>query len=143
MSEICVQDADFIAQFEDCSLAPEHFDHRGHIRLAWLYMNNYGSAVALEKLVTGIRRYAGSLGANDKFHYTITAALLKILVYRQIQCQAPDWQIFIKMNSDLLTDAQALLLRHYRQGVLFSEEARVNWVEPDLIPFSATALNNR
>ena len=137
MSDTMLQDADFISQFEDCSLSPAHFDHRGHIRIAWLYVDKYGPAAALEKLVTGIRRYAGSLGADDKFHYTITAALLQILEQRQSECQAADWQVFIDRNPDLLADAQQLLLRHYRQDVLFSEAAKAGWVEPDLQPFSA------
>ena len=137
MSETMLQDADFITQFEDCSLSPDHFDHRGHIRIAWLYVDKYGPAVALEKLVAGIRRYAGSLGADDKFHYTITAALLQILEQRQTACQAADWRDLIDQNPDLLTDAQQLLLRHYRQDVLFSEAAKAGWVEPDLQPFSA------
>ncbi|MBN3563679.1 hypothetical protein [Aliamphritea spongicola] len=136
MSEIMLQDADFITQFEDCSLSPDYFDHRGHIRIAWLYVDKYGPAAALEKLVAGIRRYAGSLGADDKFHYTITAALLQILEQRQTGCQAAGWQAFIELNADLLTDAQQLLLRHYRQDVLFSEAAKAGWVEPDLQPFA-------
>ncbi len=137
MSDIILQDGDFVAQFEDCSLSPTHFDHRGHIRIAWLYLQCNGPSVVLDKLVTGIRRYAGSLGADDKFHYTITAALLQILVVRQAECQAENWRSFIKLNSDLVTDAQQLLLKHYRKELLFSDAAKAAWVEPDLEAFAS------
>ncbi|WP_261842257.1 hypothetical protein [Aliamphritea ceti] len=138
MSDIILQDSEFVAQFEDCSLSPTHFNHRGHIRIAWLYLQNNVISVALDKLVTGIRRYAGSLDAADKFHYTITTALLQILVLRQAECKASDWLTFIEMNSDLVTDAEQLLLRHYRREVLFSDAAKAAWVEPDIQAFAAS-----
>ena len=30
----------FLEQFENQTLDPNYFDHRGHIRLAWLYLND-------------------------------------------------------------------------------------------------------
>ena len=31
-------DEEFLAGFRDATLDPAHFDHRGHVRAAWLYL---------------------------------------------------------------------------------------------------------
>lgn len=72
-------DNEFLKQFEAKKLPPEEFTHTGHLRLAWLYINQYELDTAIDKITHGIDAHASSLGAPDKFHYTITEALVRIM----------------------------------------------------------------
>ncbi|MEC8427855.1 MAG: hypothetical protein VXZ35_05475 [Pseudomonadota bacterium] len=128
-----ISDSDFIQQFEDCSLDPVYFDHRGHLRLAWLYLSHFEFEEALEKISRGIQLYAGSLGADDKYHATITAAIVRIMAGRMLEPKEQNWQDFLAANRDLVEDALAVLGCYYSTGVLFTERARSEVIEPDLL----------
>lgn len=77
-----ITDETFLQQFEKLTLDSKHFNHIGHIRLAWLYICQYGLESAMEKTFVGIPAYAGNLGASDKFHATITDAIVRIIAKR-------------------------------------------------------------
>ena len=77
-----INDSDFLQQFEDHTLDPSHFDHLGHLRLAWLYLNRYELELAIDKVTNGISGYAASLGATDKFQHTLTEALVRNMADR-------------------------------------------------------------
>jgi hypothetical protein len=77
-----LSDETFIAQFENHTLSADYFDHLGHLRIGWLYLNQYDTNSAIERACTGIETYAQSLGAGDKFHFTITDATMRIMAKR-------------------------------------------------------------
>lgn len=129
-----LDDDTFLTQFCDQSLNPEYFDHRGHLRMAWLHLKRYPLPEARTRVCNGIRDLATALGAAEKFHRTISEALLLIMAGR-MQGPAPtDFDTFLADNQDLLADARGLLARHYSDVRLGSAEARSGWVEPDLVP---------
>src|SRR5471030_816022 len=72
-------DDEFLARFTDCTLPEEHFTHLGHLRLACLQLQRAPFDAAVQNTCAGIRRYATHLGATDKFHWTITQALMHLL----------------------------------------------------------------
>lgn len=125
----------FIEQFEQCNLDPVHFDHIGHIRLAWLYVKQNQESIAIDKMCRGIKAYASSLGATDKFHMTITQSLTKLIALREHKTKALDWPQFIEINKDLADDSIGLLLKHYSKAQLFSDLARDQFIEPDIAAF--------
>jgi len=141
-----LSDREFMTLFENQSLPPEYFAHKGHIRLAWLYLQRYPLELAINKVEQGIKAYAGALGAVDKFHCTITRALVCIMAQRlavskpgqQAQTsvpareKTPSWQAFISDNQDLLLDAFGVLQQYYSKALLTSEQARKQFVQPDL-----------
>lgn len=128
-----LSDSDFIHQFEDCSLDPVYFDHKGHLRLAWLYLTRFEFEEALRKISGGIQAYAGSLGAHDKYHATITDAIVRIMANRISESGDQSWQDFVFAHPDLMEDALSVLGRYYSKDVLLSERARLEIVEPDLL----------
>lgn len=69
-----MQDKEYLAQFEHCSLPKEDFRHRGHLRICWWYLNNFSPDEANAKIVTGIQRYAASLGASHIYNEALTQA---------------------------------------------------------------------
>jgi hypothetical protein len=127
-----LSDKTFLTQFESKTLDPVHFSHLGHIRLAWLYLNRMPLDTALEKVCSGINSYAISLGANSKFHLTITDALVRIIAKRINASDDKSWSFFLEQNNDLISDAQSILAQHFSEKLLFSEVARSTLVEPDL-----------
>lgn len=127
-------DSEFLFQFEQHTLPPEYFDHRGHLRLAWLYLCQYDVQQASALTATGIHGYASSLGAKDKFHYTLTEAIVQIMAARMQSGPGESLQEFLDANPDLVADFSGLLLQHYSGSLLFSDKAKTAWVEPDLKP---------
>lgn len=132
MTEFTLTDQIFITQFEQCTLNPIHFNHTGHVRLAWLYLQEYDEKTAIDKVCRGIKTYAQSLGANDKFHLTITHSIVKIIALRSKQTHAEDWQEFNAQNNDLLEDCVSILLQYFSKERLFSDLARTQTIEPDI-----------
>ena len=99
-----ITDETFLKQFENLTLDSKYFNHIGHIRLAWLYITQYGLESAMAKIFVGIPAYAGSLGASDKFHATITDAIVRIIAKRMAVGDENSWQTFVEHNSDLVGD---------------------------------------
>lgn len=129
-----LNDQAFIEQFEALRLSATEFSHLGHLRIAWLYLRQYPQALAIEKTCSGIKTYAESLGAKDKFHLTITDALVRIMAIRMKEQAGEGWQAFADENPDLMSDALAVLAQYYSQAQLWSEPAQTCLVAPDLKP---------
>ena len=129
-----LDDATFLARFENQSLSPIHFNHVGHLRLAWLYLAKWSTDEAIARICTGIQAYATSLGAKDKFHCTVTVAIVQIMAVREAASETSSWQLFLAQNPDLVEDAIGVLTQYYSRELLFSDAARLALVEPDLQP---------
>ncbi len=127
-----LDDETFLAYFENCTLDPECFDHLGHIRLAWLYLNHYDLDTAIQRTCTGIKAYAESLGATRKFHYTLTDAMVRIMAMRIEASDSGSLQQFLDKNPDLVEDAPGVISRYFSEEQLEQEAARCGRVEPDL-----------
>ena len=132
-------DQQFIAQFEALTLDPTTFDHKAHLRLAFLCITQDGLEPAVERVGRGIRAFAGHIGAQAKYHQTITEALVRVMGLRLARQPVADWPSFLASNPDLVNQAKEVLLQHYTPERLFSAEARTRFVEPDRLPLEATA----
>jgi hypothetical protein len=120
-----LDDARFLAAVADGSLPAGDFDHRQHLRLARLHLQGAPLDVAIERTCADIARFAARHGAHAKFHRTITEALLRLMAAR-----GPD-------DVALRDDARGLLARHYSPTLLASNEARLRFLPPDLLPLPA------
>ncbi|MRV71019.1 hypothetical protein GJ700_04695 [Duganella sp. FT92W] len=127
-------DDDFLSRFATCTLAPEHFNHLGHLRLGWILLRRLPADDAVMQACIGIRRYATHLGAADKFHWTITEALLRLLLAGGAADHGQDWQSFLAANMELEQDARARLALHYSPERLADAAARTAFVQPDRAP---------
>lgn len=115
-------DAQFLSQFHDLTLAPSEFGHAGHLRLAALNLRAHGTQGAVERTCAGIRAYAAHLGAADKFNWTVTETLVRLMA---------------AAGGTLDGDARQLLERHYSPQLLASAAARAAFVAPDRAPLPA------
>lgn len=129
-----LNDQTFISQFEACTLDPKHFDHLGHIRLGWLYATQNALPDAISKTCDGIQRFAGSLGAHDKFHYTLTEAFVRLIALRQAESPAISFDQFLNQNTDLVDNALNLIHQHYSEALLATNDAKRHSVVADLLP---------
>jgi hypothetical protein len=135
--EISQDDRDFRSAFEACSIAPDAFDHRAHVRLAYAYLVESDVEGAVARMRESLLRF---IEHNDiprsKFHETITRAW--VLAIRHFMSRSPSASSteFIARNPELLDSK--IMLTHYSASVLFSSDARTSFVEPDLDPIPRT-----
>jgi hypothetical protein len=127
-------DEEFVRRVEDCTLPPGLFNHVGHVRLAWTYLQRQAPLQAADSSCAAIRRYAQALGAAGKFHCTVTVALVRLIADRHKARLGEDFAAFLESNAALLADARGALSRHYSDARLQSDDARARFVEPDLLP---------
>ena len=130
-----LSDDEFIQQFEQQTLAPDEFDHLGHLRIAWLYLNRESLSVAVYKVCHGIKQYAESLGATDKFHHTLTEAIVRLMAVKLRQGQKESFDSFLEAYSELVNDLPQEIAKHYSKEVLDSMRAKKEYIAPDLIDF--------
>jgi len=132
----------FVQSFEACEYPAEKFRHADHIRLAWIYIRRYGLEKAEERIRTSIRNFASSVGHAPKYHETMTRAWLRLVhaAYTATP-EAADFVTFMSKNL-LLLDKHALS-SFYSPQVLASEQARHNWVAPDLKPLPEASTHSR
>ncbi len=128
-------ECEFLQHFESKSLSPDEFDHRGHLWLGWLYIRDHDLGEASFKLNQGIRDFAESLGAKNKFHCTLTTTFACAIKSRFKENQS--FEEFLNTNEDLQKDPMSLIETHYSPHILHSEEARKGLVTPDREPFPA------
>ena len=124
-------DREFLEAFETCALPTDRFHHRDHVRVAWLYLRQGSLMEALERCVTGLRRFAAHHGKPGLYHETITWGFMLLIHERQQRCPTASWERFAEVNADLLTWRPSALDRYYRPETLQSEFARRVFVLPD------------
>jgi hypothetical protein len=132
--ELSQADRDFRAAFEAGAYAPADFSHRAHVRLAYVYLAEWNVDVALERMRAAL---IGFLSHHNipvsKYHETLTRAW--VLAVDHFMHRTPDSSCaddFIGRNPVLLDSK--IMLTHYSAGLLFSDAARAEFVEPDLDP---------
>jgi hypothetical protein len=117
-------------EFEDKTLRNEAFRHREHVRLTWIYLTSDPPDVVAARLCMSLLALATSHGVGQRFHHTLTVAWVRII--EAARHEHPD------LPFDLLAEACPFLLdkdtplTYYSREVLFADEARRSWVEPDL-----------
>ena len=130
--ELSAEDRRFRAEFESGETAPGGFDHRLHIRLAYVYLAENDDETATTMMRDALLGYLRHHRIDvTKYHETITQAwILAVRHFMQKSDAAPCADAFIDANPVML-DAK-IMLSHYSAQLLFSDEARARFVEPDL-----------
>lgn len=130
--EASAEDRDFRRAFEAFELPAGNFDHRAHVRLAYVYLCGQSASEAHESMKRALLAFLGHLGVGDaKYHETITRAWVMAVNHfmaTSLPCQSA--AAFIERNPVLL-DKQ-IMLTHYSAEVLFSPAARAGFVAPDI-----------
>jgi hypothetical protein len=125
-------DREFRDAFESLRLAPEAFGHCEHVRLAYIYLCEKSVDDAHEAMKNALIAFLAHSGVNkSKYHETITRAW--VMAVRHFMAQSADCvssDEFIQLNARLLDTK--IMLTHYSAEVLFSPQARAQFVAPDI-----------
>jgi hypothetical protein len=128
-SAASLTDEEFLSRFERRAL--DSFSHTDHLRLAFIHARRGG----VEAAVAGARRirgFAADAGAAGKYHETLTVAWARIIAHLVAGSPEAPFAAFVSAHPELRD--RGLLLRHYSEPRLSSEEARARFLEPDLLP---------
>lgn len=129
---ISSDDLAFRQAFEAGQVPAGEFDHRAHVRLAYIYLCGRSPNEAHESMKRSLLGFLRHLGIGEsKYHETITRAwVLAVAHFMELSpvCRSAD--AFIGQNPVLLD--KNIMLSHYSAEVLFSPAARTQFLEPDL-----------
>jgi len=108
------------------------FDHRAHVRLAYVLLANEDVDAATARMRSTLLGFLAHHGVDPaKYHETITRAwILAVRHFMDRTGNSASADEFISANPVLLDSK--VMLTHYSADLLFSPEARARFVEPDL-----------
>lgn len=129
-------DAEFEQQFAHCTLDASLFSHEAHLRLAWIHLRQYGLQQATDNICRQLVAYTRSLGAESKYNKTLTVAAVKAVHHFMQRSEANDFRVFIAGFPRLKFNFKELMAAHYSTDIFSSEQAKKEYLEPDLLPFS-------
>ena len=126
-------DEAFARAFETGGVTPADFNHVAHVRVAWVYLHEAASVEeALARMREAIRRFAAAAGASQKYHETITVLWMRLLA--DVRARGASGELADVLRAHPALADKDLPLVYYSRERLFSDEARVAWVEPDRLP---------
>ena len=126
------QHDELLAAFEARTLPADRFDHRGHLRMAWLYLRRHGWPDGAVRFMAALRAYVTHLGATQKYHETITWAYL-VLLNEELTLRSPPAESFeqlLERRPELRTHRGGPLFRLYTAAQLEGDDARRVFVLP-------------
>jgi hypothetical protein len=124
-----MNDSEFLAAFEGCTLDAASFGHAAHVRAGYLLLRSNDFERALGRMRQALQRLTASLGRADRYHETITVAYISLIQERLVaRGNGGDWLGFAEANPDLLD--RDFLLRFYSADQLHSPLARKTFVLP-------------
>lgn len=129
-----LDDQRFRAEFEAGTYPVSQFDHRAHVRLAYVYLVDNSTPTALALMRKALKTFLERNGVDlSKYHETMTRAwILAVRHFMEKSGSSASADGFIAANPELLDSK--IMLTHYSADTLFSPQAREQFVEPDLDP---------
>jgi hypothetical protein len=118
-----------IDRFEASDIDADEFDHEAHVYVGWLYVQQFELSTAISRFDAALRRLVTKLGADGKYHATLTWFFLLLIADRTEDDET--WKMFKSRNMDLVRNSRDVLSRYYSNGHLFSDRARERFVLPD------------
>lgn len=132
--ETTEKDIEYRRQMESCDYPAADFNHRAHLRLAYVYLTENNVEKSLRKMRDTLNRFLFHNGVDpSKFHETLTKAwILAVHHFMSRTGNSASADEFIDKNPEMLDTK--IMLTHYSAEVLFSDEARAVFVQPNLDP---------
>ena len=131
---ISTEDRNFQAEFESCKFPPAQFNHRAHLRLAYVYLAENDTETACQLMRQALQNFLEHNHIDiSKYHETMTRAwMMAVRHFMEATSNAESADSFIEQNPIMLDSK--IMLTHYSAELIFSDEARAKFVEPDLDP---------
>jgi hypothetical protein len=108
--------------------------HREHLRIAYVYLADHCLSQAIERVRSSIHNFLRYRAVDPgKYHETISQAwMMAVRHFMEGSPTASSSDAFLDQNPRLLDTR--IMLTHYSSELLFSDNARAVFVEPDLDP---------
>lgn len=131
-------DDEFLQQLEECTL--DNWDHRTHLRIAWLLLSRHGRREGLAKIFAGIRHFIDNShrtfrSRGTTFHETMTYFWTHMVHYAMVTTANPrkDFNTFLLLNPQLANGG--LFLHYYSKKLMLqTADSRLQVVLPDIRP---------
>jgi len=135
-----LDDATLLEAFETATLPLAAWDHRGHVRVIWIYLERHGLAEATDRMRSGLQHFVAAhgvpVGPTMGYHETLTVAWARVTeATRRHYGAEVDSRAFCDAHPQLMV--KTLLRVFYSRPHILSDEARGRFVEPDLAPLPA------
>ena len=130
-----LSDAEFEEQFAAGTLDPNLFTHEAHLRLAWIHLRKYGLEQAIRNVTDQLQQFVQMVGAEGKFHMTLSVAAVKAVYHFMGRATSPDFCGLLEEFPALRDQFRELIDAHYGPERLNSPAARSTFLEPDRLPF--------
>jgi hypothetical protein len=129
-----MNDTELLTAFEASTLLPDQWHHADHIRIAWLYLQQYPEEQAMDQLRAGLKRLIQAFGVIDApdrgYHETVTRAWLKIVAaHIHHYGSESNSTAFLQAHPHL---QRTLLRAFYSPDQIRMPEAKHRFIEPDL-----------
>tara|TARA_B100001146_G_C15864072_1_gene298975 strand:- start:61 stop:474 length:414 start_codon:yes stop_codon:yes gene_type:complete len=128
-------DSDFEKKIISCEFNPSDFTHEAHLRLAWINIKKYGINQAEINIQSELRNFVEFVGDKDKYNMTLTMAAIRAVYHFMLKSKADNFKGFIMEFPRLKNNFRDLMSYHYGFDIYNSERAKVEFLQPDLIPF--------
>jgi hypothetical protein len=130
--------SELVKAFEDAGISREDWKHAEHLAVALYYVSHYGEAAALEKMRGGIMDLlVNGFGVDTvkemPYHETLTVFWIRTI--SRFAAENTTISLLDKTNLLIKTHDKEMPSRFYSKEHLFSERARIEFVEPDLAEF--------
>ena len=124
-------DQHFRQDFEAGLVEPESFDHRAHLRLAYVYLCESDPEAAYLGMKAAIQGLLKCNGIDpSKYHETLTRAWILAVRHFMEKSDGSDSADALIEQFPQMLDSR-IMLSHYSAELLFSDSARAGFVEPD------------
>jgi len=121
-----------VERFETCAFRLDEFTHARHMTVACWYLATLPYEDALARTRTGLQRFIQHHG-KDGYHETITRFWM-ILLDQALRARPAEWGLAARVEQVVAQYADKdVLFRHYTRERVLSDEARKQWIEPDLL----------
>ncbi len=130
---ISSDDKDFKERIETCTFPISDFDHRSHLRLAYVSLTENSTENSVSFVREALNRLLrhNNIEPSSKYHETLTKAWILAVKHFMENSEAfSSADEFINNNPGML-DSQ-IMMTHYTHDSLFSDKARKMFIEPDL-----------
>ena len=129
----------FVRAFEAHTLPKSDWTHHSHLAVGLWYVAHYPESEALDRLRNAIRSYnvaqGGENTATAGYHETITRIYTWYIGEHLRTYRDTPFMTCLQLLLDGPAADREFPLRFYTRERLFSMEARLGWVEPDIQPF--------
>jgi hypothetical protein len=141
LPESSFSDEELLDRFENRALVHEQWNHRAHLRVAYLYASRNDLDSSVAKMRSGLLRLNASHKAPDTlkrgYHETITIAYMRLIHALVSRGGAADSSTAFCESYPALLDRR-LLSRFYSDERLWTYAAKQVYVQPDLTPLNTS-----